>query len=81
MACGTPVIANRRGSMTELITDSTTGFLVDDLDGAVRAVHAAGTLDRQSIRDQTIRQFDRATMVDQYLAVYHAVLAGRTSIR
>ena len=79
MACGTPVIANRRGSMTELITDSTTGYLVDDLDGAVRAVHSAGALDRQTIRDRTIRQFDRATMVDQYLAVYQAVLAGQTS--
>ena len=81
MACGTPVIANRRGSMTELITDSTTGYLVDDLDGAVRAVHTAGELDRQRIRDRIIRQFDRATMVDQYLAVYRAVLAGRTSTR
>ena len=79
MACGTPVIANRRGSMTELITDSTTGYLVDDLDGAVRAVHRAGALDRQTIRDRTIRQFDRATMVNKYLAVYQAVLAGQNS--
>jgi glycosyltransferase involved in cell wall biosynthesis len=75
MACGTPVIANRRGSMAELIADSTTGYLVDDLDGAVRAVRTAGALDRQMIRDRTIRQFDRATMVDKYLAVYRAVLA------
>ena len=38
MACGTPVIAFRRGSMPELIVDGTTGFLVDDVDGAVAAV-------------------------------------------
>jgi glycosyltransferase involved in cell wall biosynthesis len=79
MACGTPVIANRRGSMPELITDSRTGYLVDDLDGAVRAVDSAGALDRPTIRDRTARRFDRAAMVDQYVAVYQAVLAGRTS--
>ena len=77
MACGTPVIANRRGSMTELVTDSITGYLVDDLDGAVRAVDTAGTLDRQTIRARTIGRFDRTTMVNQYVAVYQAVLAGR----
>ena len=38
MACGTPVIAFRRGSMPELIEDGATGFLVDDVDGAVAAV-------------------------------------------
>ena len=46
-----------------------------------RAVHTASALDRQTIRNRTIRQFDRATMVKQYLAVYRAVLAGRTSTR
>ena len=81
MACGTPVIANRRGSMAELIDDSTTGFLVDDLDGAVRAVDAAGALDRQAIRSIAARRFDQATMVDQYVDVYNAVLADRTAIR
>ncbi len=81
MACGTPVIANRRGSMAELIDDSTTGYLVDDLDGAVRAVDAAGALDRQAIRSIAARRFDQATMVDQYVDVYNAVLADRTATR
>ena len=80
MACGTPVIANDRGSMAELITTST-GYLVDDLDGAVRAVHAAGSLDRQAIRECTIRRFDRSTMVEHYVAVYRAVLRERASTR
>ena len=38
MACGTPVVAFRRGSMAELIDDGLTGFLVDDVAGAVAAV-------------------------------------------
>ena len=43
MACGTPVIAFNRGSMPELIADGTTGFLVDDVDGAVAAVAEAAS--------------------------------------
>ena len=43
MACGTPVIAFRRGSMAELIEDGKTGFLVDDVAGAVAAVDRAAT--------------------------------------
>ena len=82
MACGTPGHRPRTAARwPSSSTDATTGYLVDDLDGAVRAVDAAGALDRQTIRDRTIRQFDRATMVDQYVAVYRSVLAGRTSTR
>ena len=47
MACGTPVIAYDRGSMGELIDHEATGFLVDDLDGATRAIDLAGHVDRQ----------------------------------
>ena len=50
MACGTPVIAFERGSMAELIEDGTTGFLVDDVDGAVGAVDRVAALDRPAIR-------------------------------
>jgi glycosyltransferase involved in cell wall biosynthesis len=81
MACGTPVIANARGSMAELIDQATTGYLVGDLDGAVGAVDAAGALDRQAIRARTIARFDRARMVEQYVAVYRSVLAGPNTIR
>jgi glycosyltransferase involved in cell wall biosynthesis len=49
MACGTPVIANSRGSMGELIAHGVTGFLVEDIDSAVAAVASAGELDRRRI--------------------------------
>jgi glycosyltransferase involved in cell wall biosynthesis len=76
MACGTPVIAHDRGSMGELITDGRTGFVVSGIDDAVRAVEAAGSLDRGAIRAATAARFDRATMVAKYVAVYRRVLAA-----
>ncbi len=77
MACGTPVIAYDRGSMGELIDDETTGFLVDGLDGATRAIDLAGHVDRHAIRAATATRFSLSTMVDRYVSVYRAVLASR----
>lgn len=77
MACGTPVIAFRRGSMRELIEDGETGFLVDDVEGAVAAVGRASSLDRAAIRAQAVARFGVARMVDDYLDAYAAVLGGR----
>jgi glycosyltransferase involved in cell wall biosynthesis len=76
MACGTPVIAQRRGSMSELIEDGFSGYLVRDIGEAVRAVELAGRLDRPAIRASTARRFNRTTMVDRYAALYQAILSG-----
>jgi glycosyltransferase involved in cell wall biosynthesis len=75
MACGTPVITYPRGSMPELIDEGTTGFLVDGVDSAARAVSAAAALDRRAIRLVAERRFSAARMVDDYIAVYRRVLA------
>ena len=75
MACGTPVIAWARGSMPELVDHETTGFLVTHLDQAVDAVGRAGSLDRRAIRATAVRRFGIATMIENYIAVYRAVLA------
>ena len=77
MACGTPVIAFRRGSMGELIEDGQTGFIVDDVAGAVAAVERAPSLDRPAIRSRAVARFGVSRMVDEYLAAYAAVLAQR----
>jgi glycosyltransferase involved in cell wall biosynthesis len=74
MACGTPVIAFRRGSMPELIDDGTTGFLVDDVAAAAGAVDRVAAIDRIEIRAQAVARFGRARMVDAYLDAYAAVL-------
>jgi glycosyltransferase involved in cell wall biosynthesis len=77
MACGTPVIAFRRGSMPELIDDGSTGFLVDDTDRAVVAVGMASSLDRKRIRLHAVARFDKARMIDAYLDAYELVVRGR----
>ncbi len=75
MACGTPVIAYRRGSMPELIIDAVTGFLVDGPDHAVHAVEAVQALDREAVRSAAVDRFGVARMIDSYVDVYRAVLA------
>ena len=77
MAAGTPVIANRRGSMPELIDHGTTGFLVDGADEAAAAVALADHLDRAAIRTQAVRRFGRDRMVDEYLDAYERIVSDR----
>ena len=76
MASGTPVIANNRGSMPELIDNGVTGFLVRTTEQACAAVAHVGALDSGGIRIETVRRFDRNRMVDDYVSVYRSVLAG-----
>ena len=52
-----------------------TGFLVDDVDGAVAAVPRALTLDRAPVAEVARRRFSADRMVDEYLAVYRAPVA------
>ena len=75
MACGTPVIAHPRGSMPEIVRDGENGFLVASLDEAVAAVRASAGMDRIAVRASVEHRFDANRMVDDYLAVYHRVLA------
>ena len=78
MACGTPVVASRRGSMPELIDDTRTGFLVDDVDEAVLGVSQVATLDRSVIRQHAVARFGCDRMVDAYLEVYGRVVNGES---
>jgi glycosyltransferase involved in cell wall biosynthesis len=75
MACGTPVIANARGSMSEIVHDGEGGFVVESIDEAVAAVHASGGIDRLAVRVSVEQRFDANRMVDEYLDVYHRVVA------
>ena len=76
MACGTPVIACRRGSMPELVDDGTNGFLVDSVEDAVPAVERCRHLDRAAVRASVEERFDVARMVDEYLALYRRIVGG-----
>ena len=77
MACGTPVIAFKCGSTTEIIEDGTTGYLVDTMDQAVEAAGRAHRLDRAAIRECFEQRFSSAAMARRYLDVYGDLLAQR----
>ena len=75
MACGTPVVAYRRGSMPEIVDEGVTGCLVDGIDAAAAAVDRAAGLDRSAVRARARARFGVERMVDDYLDVYRTVLA------
>ena len=76
MACGTPVIAMRRGSMAEVIEHGKTGFLVDSPEGAIDAIGNIGNIDRRAPRTAVARRFSVDRMVNDYLNLYRRVLAS-----
>jgi len=80
MACGTPVIAFRRGAMPEVIRDGVTGFLVDSVDEAVAAVARLGELERRACRRWVAERFSQRRMVHDYLEVYERVLSGEPTV-
>ncbi|HEX4821791.1 MAG TPA: glycosyltransferase family 4 protein [Acidimicrobiales bacterium] len=75
MACGTPVIAFRRGAMPELIDEGVTGVLVDDVEGATRAIARVGEFNRVAIRATAVRRFSRGRMISDYESVYEQILS------
>lgn len=75
MACGTPVIACRRGSVSEVIDDGISGRIVDNMDEAVRAVEEIATLDRRRCRRAFEERFSASRMARDYVKVYHRLLA------
>jgi glycosyltransferase involved in cell wall biosynthesis len=76
LACGTPVIAFRRGSVAEVIEDGRSGFIVEDLAGAVQAIAKVPTLSRRECRMVFEERFTAVRMADEYLRLYY-LLADR----
>lgn len=72
MACGTPVIAYRLGSMEELIKDGKSGFVVDsDIEKLVEAMKKIDRLDRIMVRRHVEENFSKERMVDEYEKLYY----------
>lgn len=70
MACGTPVIGTRRGSVPEVVDPGVTGFVGDTTDDLVEAVNRIGELDRTATRKRCERLFSDQAVVDAYESVY-----------
>lgn len=77
MACGTPVVAFRCGSTTEVIEDGATGYLVDTMEQAIAAADRVGLLDREAVRARFDLRFSATAMARRYLDVYGDILARR----
>ena len=73
MACGTPVVAWRRGSVPEVIDEGLSGFMVEDIDQAVAAVHKARSLSRQAVRDRFEQRFTIERVAHDYVRVYNSL--------
>ena len=75
MACGTPVVAYRRGSMEQLIDDGVTGIVVDTVEDAAEGVGVVAGFDRAAVRQRARERFGADRMVDDYLRLYSQVIA------
>jgi glycosyltransferase involved in cell wall biosynthesis len=80
MACGTPVIAFRRGSVPEVIDDGITGFIVDNEEQAIAAIHRIGELDRRQVRAAFEQRFTARRMAEDYMRHYESLLDGTKSL-
>jgi glycosyltransferase involved in cell wall biosynthesis len=76
LACGTPVIARRRGSVPEIITPGETGYIGETDDEMCEAVSRLDRIDRYRCRAEFERRFTDTTMAQRYVAVYQAVCEG-----
>jgi glycosyltransferase involved in cell wall biosynthesis len=77
MACGTPVVAFRRGSVPEVMDDGVTGFLCNDTEEAIRAVPRTAELSREQCRKVFEERFSAPRMARDYVKLYDRLTSGR----
>jgi glycosyltransferase involved in cell wall biosynthesis len=74
MACGTPVIAFRQGSVGEIIEDGRTGYIVHSVEQAVDAARNIHLIDRRLCRARFEQRFSARRMCHQYVRAYQQVI-------
>jgi glycosyltransferase involved in cell wall biosynthesis len=77
MACGTPVVACKRGSVPEVVDTGVTGFYADGLEDLPALVPGALALDRQALWEHARARFNHLRMVDDYVETYERLIDGR----
>lgn len=80
MACGTPVLAFRCGSVPEIVEDGITGAIVETMEEAIAAVPRIIALDRKKVRQRFQQRFSATRMAQDYVAVYRSLLASSASV-
>lgn len=73
MACGTPVLAFRCGSVPEVLEDGITGFIVDDMSSAIEKAAQIGQLSRERVRERFLTRFSARRMAEDYLRLYELI--------
>lgn len=76
MACGTPVLAFRCGSVPEIVEDGITGAIVDTMDEAIAALPGVIALDRIKVRQRFDQRFSATRMAKDYVAIYRSLIAA-----
>jgi glycosyltransferase involved in cell wall biosynthesis len=79
MACGTPVIATRRGAVPEVIEDGRSGIIVEDYREMAAALERADALDPLEVRRYVEDRYGRSRMVEDYLEAYGRAISGETA--
>jgi len=79
MACGTPVIAYRNGSVPEVLEDGVTGFVVNGMEAAIAAVERVPEISREQCRSVFEERFSARRMARDYVRVYERVAAQAAS--
>ena len=77
MACGTPVIGFRCGSVAEVVEDGVSGFVVETVDQATAAVARVSSLDRANVRAAFEHRFTIERAARDYLQIYHQLISSR----
>jgi glycosyltransferase involved in cell wall biosynthesis len=70
MACGTPIVAFRRGSVPEIMTEGETGFVCSTVEEAVAAVERLPEISRRGCRQAFERRFTATRMAREYVSIY-----------
>jgi glycosyltransferase involved in cell wall biosynthesis len=76
MACGTPVLAFRCGSVPEIVEDGITGAIVETVDEAIAALPRVIALDRKKVRQRFEQRFSATRMAKDYVRIYRSLLAA-----
>jgi hypothetical protein len=81
MACGTPVLAFKGGSVPEIVEDGLTGAIVETVEEAITALPLVIALDRKKVRQRFVQRFSATRMANDYLDLYRSLLKSSRSLK